>query len=166
MATRRQNSRTFCHKMLERAIIKQALLGASEILAHRASEAERQRAAAFRRAQQLQLLADLEKTRHRSSVGMGLKGALMGATAVGLPLVAPSLYYKNPAWAIGGAAAGALGGGMLGAKVPGWANDTLKDYAHGTSDPVFYDESHEVAEAPLKPGDRGLIKRLLRGRHG
>lgn len=152
--------------MLERAIVKQALLGASEILAHQASAAERQRAASFRRAQQLQLLSELEKTRHKSSFGMGLKGALMGATAAGIPLLAPSLYYRTPAWALGGAAIGGLGGAMLGAKVPGWANDTLKDYAKGTRDPVFYDESHEVQEAPLKPGDRGLIKRLLRGRHG
>jgi uncharacterized protein YcfJ len=152
--------------MLEHYLVKRALLGASRTLAHQGEQAERRRRMAERKASQLALVNELIANTHKSRVGGAARGALSGGVAMGLPLLAPSLYYRNPAWALGGAAVGALGGGYLGSKVPQWSEETLRDYAKGDKNPVFWDSENHIAEQPLSSTQRVLVRRALGAHRG
>ncbi len=151
--------------MLERHIIKQALLDATRLLAQQADLASKREEVASRRANKLQLVNDLIDNSRMSRLSAGLTGAARGAVMMGLPLIAPSLYYKTPAWALGGAAVGAAGGGYLGSKIPQWSEETLKSYAKGKRDPVYYDRSGEVVSQPLSQKERSLVSRAMQRGH-
>lgn len=152
--------------MLERHIIKQALLGASHILAHRAEMAQRRQEEAARRASKLELVNHLIDNSRESRLTSGVRGGAQGAVMLGLPLIAPSLFYRTPAWALGGAAVGATLGGYAGSKMPQWSAEALRNYANGTRNPVFYDEHGGTVMDPLNKGERGLVTRALRGHRG
>lgn len=146
--------------MLHEYLIKTAYSRAERAVFTQADHAARERELASRRHAQYAHLKDLIETSHRSpmhSAASGaLKGGVVGALA-GLPL---SLLSHNPTFSLALGTGGAVGGGMLGHKMPGWSRDQLRSYAQGAT-PVFMNEDQVQAEA-LNRGQRRMLKLIAR----